>query len=136
MPRATKLDIEIRDSVFDPDSTERVIIYKKGQSREQFLYRVFVYLDGRDLFFAKKVVYVLHPTFPNPIRTISRTPSNPNCKLELWCWGAFTIKAEVRDIEGNPVWLGHELDFIAEMEEARGRGVPFIEADHRSSRVR
>jgi transcription initiation factor IIF auxiliary subunit len=119
--------IGIKDSVFDPDSTDREIQYYKIDSK-RYAYRVFVYLTGQRLVFVDKVQYTLHPSFENPIHIVSRTPINPSCKLLLWAWGAFTVRARVFDKESDVYNLVHYLTFPSQIEKAANQeGVRFTE---------
>ena len=108
-------DVYIEDQPFDPESNDNIVYYfERG---EQYLYKVFIYLVGRDLPFVKKVTYKLHPTFPNPERVISRTDANRNCKLVTWAWGKFELNAVVEDSKGNKYPLSHYLQYDRYFEE-------------------
>jgi hypothetical protein len=48
-------------------------------------------LDGDDIFYVDFVEYVLHPTFPNPIRKVT----TPDFLLTLTSYGSFEVKALV-----------------------------------------
>lgn len=79
------LDVAIKDTVFDPDSPGGPPrIYARGLQEENPRYKVWLYLAGEDLPYVRSVTYKLHPTFPQPVRKVLRTPSNPNCKLVIW----------------------------------------------------
>jgi transcription initiation factor IIF auxiliary subunit len=71
-----------------------------------------VWIDGTDseLDSVTEVTYRLHPTFPNPIRTVSDRKSK--FKLETSGWGTFTIRAKVCFKSGDPVHLEHELQLL------------------------
>jgi transcription initiation factor IIF auxiliary subunit len=55
------------------------------------------------------VTYRLHPTFPEPNRTVTDRAS----KFQLRCsgWGVFLIPIEVRLKEGKTIQLKHQLQF-------------------------
>ena len=55
------------------------------------------------------VTYTLHPTFPEPIRTVKDRAS----KFQLRCsgWGIFLIPVEVRLKNGRTINLKHQLQF-------------------------
>jgi transcription initiation factor IIF auxiliary subunit len=53
------------------------------------------------------VEYVLHPTFPNPIRTI--TDKKSKFLLETSGWGTFNLKAFAYKKDGNKIKLEHEI---------------------------
>jgi hypothetical protein len=56
----------------------------------------------------KRVTYVLHPTFVNPVRTVTDRASN--FKLESAGWGIFPIRINVLKEDGETVTLEHELE--------------------------
>jgi len=116
--------IQVKDSVLDPDSTERVAPVRnpKGESP---LYRVFLYLDGPGLPYVSSVTYVLHPTFKDRNREIFRTPANPRCKLEIWTWGLFQVQAIVTDRQGNMFTFSHDLQYD---KEFKAPDVKFVSA--------
>ncbi len=71
---------------------------------------VFLDDDGSgDLEKVDYVDYVLHPTFPNPRRTIRKSATNINCKLSTSGWGTFQIQAWVHPKEGEKFKLEHDL---------------------------
>ncbi len=109
--------LQIRDSIFDPDSPDRSPQWRNPNS-DKPLYRVFLSLDGPGLPYVNAVTYILHPTFKEPTRQVARTPSNPRCKLEIWTWGLFRIQAIVTDRDGNMFTLTHELQYDKEFPAA------------------
>ena len=68
-----------------------------------------VWIEGPDdaLDRIKSVEWTLHPTFPNPIRTISNR--NSKFRLETAGWGTFPIHARLRLEDGRELKLRHEL---------------------------
>ena len=115
---SNQLDIEVRDTVFDPDvprSNARVHVAKENGRP---IYRVYIYLDGYDLPYIESVTYTLHETFRNPNRTVRRTPSNPKCKLVIWTWGLFVVKATIVDIKGVTHTREHSLTYDRELPPA------------------
>lgn len=58
------------------------------------------------------VEYVLHPTFPNPIRKVK--DQGTNFRLKSNGWGTFRIKAFAHMKDGNKVRLEHELELYYE----------------------
>ena len=114
--------LDVKDSVLDPDSSDRSIRYQPlVQDDDRALYRVFVYLDGPALPFVESVTYTLHETFPDRTRTIRRTPANPSCKLEIRTWGTFEVIAEVLEKSGRSFRLTHPLTYDREIKEAIDR---------------
>jgi transcription initiation factor IIF auxiliary subunit len=111
-------DVECKDSIFDPDSVDRTARWRNPKS-DKPTYRVFLYLDGPGLPYVKAVTYVLHATFKDPTRHVLRTPANPHCKLELWTWGKFRVKAILTDQQGSTTTITHDLQYDQEFPSAR-----------------
>ncbi len=70
-----------------------------------------LWIEGsdEDLDRIEAVTYRLHPTFPEPIRTVTDRAS----KFQLRCsgWGIFLIPVEVRLKGGKSIALKHQLQF-------------------------
>jgi transcription initiation factor IIF auxiliary subunit len=68
-----------------------------------------IWLDGPDseIKQVEKVVYTLHHTFPNPVRTV--TSQGDNFKLKTAGWGVFRIYATVCRKDGTTLKLYHDL---------------------------
>lgn len=115
---ANELDIEVKDTVLDPNlppsDPSRKIHYRK-EGEETYYYKVWLYLEGHDLPYVESVTYTLDETFPNPNRTVARTHSNPNCQLVIWTWGFFTVKATIIDKKGFTYEVTHELSYDKEL---------------------
>lgn len=78
---------------------------------EYFRFRIFLENDdGASLRIVEKVIYHLHPTFPDPDRQVD----DPDTKFELrtYGWGQFNLKADVyiKDWE-KPLQLERYLNF-------------------------
>ncbi|GAA4529648.1 pYEATS domain-containing protein [Amycolatopsis samaneae] len=76
-------------------------------------FRIRVFLEGEedsDLDHVEKVVYHLHPTFYNPVRTV--TDRRTNFELMTAAWGMFPLRADVY-LKGRPapVSLERYLNF-------------------------
>lgn len=109
-----ELDIVVRDSVFDPnlspsDPVRKVHVRKI--SEDTYYYKVWLYLEGKDLPYIDNVTYVLDETFSDPNRNVSRTPANPNCQLVIWTWGLFTVNIMITDKKGNVYRMDHKLSY-------------------------
>src|SRR5262245_34134087 len=63
--------------------------------------------DPQDLDAVQEVTYRLHPTFPNPLRTV-RTREN-KFKLESAGWGGFPILAKIVLKDGQTLKMTHSL---------------------------
>jgi transcription initiation factor IIF auxiliary subunit len=53
------------------------------------------------------VVYILHPTFRDPVRTI--TDRESRFRLDTSGWGTFTIHAIAKNRDGHDTKLSHDL---------------------------
>ena len=102
-------DVWVKDSPFDPDARDKIVQYKT--KRNKTLYKVYIYLNGPGLPFIRRITYYLHPTFQVQHRSVKRSLSNPNCKLAIWVWGKFRVRAIVEDKKGNIYEISHYLDF-------------------------
>lgn len=69
-----------------------------------------VWIDGveADLDRIDRVVYTLHPTFPDPVRTVTDRASK--FKIETAGWGVFKIRAKVQFKDGKTERLTHDLE--------------------------
>ena len=69
-----------------------------------------IWLDGRDaeLDTVELVVYTLHTTFPDPVRTVADRSSK--FRLTARGWGTFRIFAKVTMVGGRAIKLHHDLD--------------------------
>ena len=113
--KSNGLNLEVRDSVYPPGTAEAKILYDK--STDTARYKVWLYLDGPDLPYVKSATYRLHPTFPDPVRTVARTPSNPNCVLEIWTWGMFNVQVEIEDKTGARYSFEHWMSYSRDIKE-------------------
>jgi len=111
------LNVTVRDSLFDPDRSGENVAQIRRSTHGKSLYRVFLYLDGPDLPFVRRVTYRLHETFDPNTRTMDRTVSNPRCKLDIWTWGVFTVRAVVEDKQGRTFAMSHHLEYGSHLNE-------------------
>ncbi len=125
--------IQLRDSVVNPNEPltkeqNCVAHYRKASSSSnQLLYQVFLYLEGKDLPFVKRVKYILHDSFRNPVQLVEQTTLNQNCSIAIWTWGIFWVKAEVEDVKGRIIKLEHYLTYGKQIENKRELGISFKE---------
>ena len=116
------LNIKVRDSAFDPDEygldpfdfkapPGRKRIVHVDMSGSKPAYKIWLYLVGNDVPYVESVTYMLHHTFPDPVRTVRRTLENPQCQLVIWTWGLFEVRAVVTDKRGGRVELIHKLTY-------------------------
>ncbi len=69
-----------------------------------------VWLEGspEDLDRVASVEWILHPTFPQPVRVV-KDPAT-NFRLDTGGWGVFLIHATVHNKDGSQIKLKHYLD--------------------------
>ena len=116
--RMKTYDIQIKDSLFENkslNSNKKATAHFKENNDTTF-YKIFLYLDGRDLPFVKRVKYILHKSFNNPNKIIDRNPTNPQCKLVLWTWGIFTVTVEIEYLDGGVYITEHHLTYGDEIK--------------------
>ena len=118
MRSTSNIDLEIKGSVYDPDSTSREIQIRNQES-DSPLYHVYIYLEGQYLPFVVSVTYQLHKSFENPIQKVTRSVQNQNCKLEIWTWGLFDVLATVVDNNGEEHKLSLYLDYDKELSNIK-----------------
>ncbi len=117
------LSVEVKDSPFDLDDESSRVIRTRNPKTDLPLYQVFLYLDGPDLPFVESVIYELHSTFPDPVRRVQRSVSNPRCKLPIWTWGVFEVKATIVDKSGRSHPRLHQLEYDGQFSR---EGVRFL----------
>ena len=69
-----------------------------------------VWIDGTDseLDEVSSVEYTLHPSFPNPVRTMTDRASK--FRLDTAGWGSFTVYAKATHRNGSQTLMEHELE--------------------------
>jgi transcription initiation factor IIF auxiliary subunit len=107
--------ITVRDTVFDPKCDDRVVYFREIEGRK--LYKVWIYLEGAELPYINSATYVLHPTFPQPVRRVPRSVSNPNCELVIWTWGVFGLNVTVEDKVGRTYQLQHYMSYDQQLQK-------------------
>ncbi|MCB9592787.1 MAG: hypothetical protein H6719_08645 [Sandaracinaceae bacterium] len=112
-----RVELAMQDSALDPDRPDdRRIEHRRFTPKGRMHYRVFLYLVGPDLPFVRDVVYELHPTFAQRTRRVRRTLENPSCKLEIWTWGTFEIRATVHTKDAGAVTLTHDMRYPGDFD--------------------
>ena len=71
---------------------------------------IFIDADPATLRQIECVEYILHPTFPNPVRQVCRQPQT-KFAYSTNGWGTFTVKVNVRYRDGRVETLDHPLVF-------------------------
>ena len=122
-----QLNIEVRDTVFDPnlpdESPCKAHFHIEGG---RHLYKVWLYLSGDDLVYVQSATYTLHQTFPDPVRKVTRSLSNPNCQLVIWTWGLFEVKVVVEDKSNQLHEFKHNLSYDRELRQPN---ITYVEGD-------
>lgn len=82
---------------------------QKYEGDQRWRWSLWIEGSDDDLDRVESVTYTLHPTFPEPIRTVSDRGS----KFQLRCsgWGIFRIPVRVRLKDGKTIELAHQLQF-------------------------
>ena len=115
----TDLNIRVSDSVFDPDlrrePSSRTVTVREGGEKSR--YKVWLYLEGKDVPFIESVTYSLHKTFSDRVRRVRRTAANPRCALVIWTWGIFDVEAKAKDTKGRLYDLEHRLTYDHELRK-------------------
>jgi transcription initiation factor IIF auxiliary subunit len=62
---------------------------------------------GEELDQIDHVIYILHPTFPNPVREVKNRSTK--FRLDTAGWGVFLIRATVKQKSGKEISLTHYL---------------------------
>jgi transcription initiation factor IIF auxiliary subunit len=79
----------------------------KYQGDHWWKWSVWIEASDDDLDGVDHVVYILHPSFPNPIRTVKDRASK--FRLEMAGWGVFDVHAKVVSKNGQATKLTHPL---------------------------
>jgi transcription initiation factor IIF auxiliary subunit len=86
-----------------------IIQTQKYEGNQWWQWALWIQGSPEDLELVESVTYTLHPTFPQPVRTV--TDRGSNFRLQCAGWGVFTIPIAVRLRNGKTVELEHELQF-------------------------
>lgn len=84
-------------------------IYQGSEYKWNDWWEWWIWLDGpkEELDEIDRVVYMLHPTFPNPVRIV--IDRETNFLLKTAGWGGFRIYAKVLRKTSEPLSLTHDL---------------------------
>lgn len=89
-------EVALNEVVYDKE--EKVVHYKRRWKVGRIFYKNRIYVSkGVDKI--SRVKYILHPTFPNPVRTV--TNKDKNFELIFWAWGGFQMDIIVTDTDGE-----------------------------------
>jgi len=86
----------------------RIAQDQKYHGDDWWSWSIWIEGDDDELDKIEKVVYQLHRTFPDPVRTITKRKSK--FKLSSEGWGVFTIYARVFTHDGAACKLSHDLE--------------------------
>lgn len=82
-----------------------------NRNKEIPYYKVWLFIEGLDLPFIKRVTYVLPKSFKNNRITVVQTIDNRKCVTPIWTWALFSIKIEIEDIGGRTFQINHQLTY-------------------------
>jgi len=93
-------------------------------NRNQWNWWTYILGDNDALSAIQCVEYVLHPTFPDPVKTVCDRGAQAGMGFVLAAsgWGTFTINITVRLKNGETKYLKHDLQFDHQMEGWRRVG--------------
>lgn len=114
----TTLNVEVASDVYS-EKDRHVLYCPKGN---YMVVRNRIYLTGVDLNKVKKVKYLLHPSFSNPI-AVSEDATN-SFEAWIWSWGGFPIKATITTNSGQVFEKQFDFSFKSKFEEAQSKGIP------------
>lgn len=80
-----------------------------GSSRKRW--EVFIVAENSTLESIEYVEYILHPTFPNPVRRVDESKWETGFLLSENGWGSFTIGVNIVFKDGSTKYLEHRLRF-------------------------
>ncbi|MBE9594728.1 MAG: hypothetical protein IMF19_14755 [Proteobacteria bacterium] len=108
-------EICFKNEVYDKE--EKVVHYKRPwMAGKSIFYKNRIYVSkGVDKI--SRVKYILHPTFPNPVRTV--TNKDKNFELIFWAWGGFQMEIIVTDTDGEIYNYGFSTRLNELLREAK-----------------
>ncbi|MBX2826807.1 MAG: hypothetical protein KTR22_01510 [Flavobacteriaceae bacterium] len=116
-------NLRVNDTLVDFDESndaQQTVFYREASRSKRKLYKVRIFLEGRDLPYVKQVKYTLHSTFgKNRVKVVRRRPANLDCGLLIWTWGIFTVHVEIEDLKGRVTELEHYLTFGEQLQDRR-----------------
>lgn len=102
-------------------SLYRVKQNKREDSESENYWNWSIWIDGQkeDLAKISTVVYILHPTFKNRVRTTSAVKSK--FKLKSKGWGEFTIFIRIyfKNKGTEPLYLSHDLNLFSKKDSLK-----------------
>ena len=116
----TSLNVEIASDVYS-DKDRRVLYCVRGN---YVIVRNRIFITGPDVDKVKKVTYLLHPTFPNPV--VVSEDRDSNFEIWIWCWGGFLIRASITTTTGHSIEKEYQFTFKEKFDDARSKGIPMI----------
>jgi len=106
--------------VMDDDLQLRLKNSSAWQGKDRWKWSVWIEAKQESIEQIDRVEYVLHPTFPNPVRVVTNRASN--FRLESKGWGEFMIHANVITKRGRTVRLNHWLKLSGAESVDEGQG--------------
>lgn len=122
-----KTNIEFDNEVVDKDNK-----VKYFQSGGKYLFRNRIYAKGGDIDKVEEITYIVHPSFPSPVRRVRNRESD--FELIIWAWGEFTIKIIITTKDGEEDYRDFDFRFGDKVRDARGnKDIKFEEVEKKSS---
>jgi hypothetical protein len=104
--RLTATPPSVKEPAFTTGNTATFVGNKRWD------WTVFIRGSEEDLARVRCVEYTLHPTFPDPVRTICQRGAGPNAfPLSTNGWGTFRVHIRVMLKDGEDLKLAHQLEF-------------------------
>ena len=101
-----QFDLQVKHELVRRGDKVRFRKFHKGGA-EHFNLRISV--EGSDLEEVESVEYELHPTFPSPLRTV--TKKEDGFPLEIWTWGEFEIPVTFHFKDGTVAETVYNLEY-------------------------
>lgn len=106
---------------FEIDVIDKHNKVKFFEREGKYLFWNRVYAKGEDMDKVKEITYIVHPSFPNPVRRVRNRESG--FELIIWAWGEFTIKIIITTKDEEEYYRDFFLGFGDKLEEAHRRDV-------------
>lgn len=123
-----EIDFEHILERYDYVKKKWVVYYRQPlmMGGSQKLYENRIRAVGKDIDKIREVKYILHPTFPNPVRTV--TNKDTNFELIFWAWGDFTMNIVVADTDGDFHNYRPPIRLLDKLKKAEDQNLTMVKA--------